>query len=115
MKQCERLIRELMIYCKTELNKRKQDITKNQKFSGVDYELGEVYKYLDFIGRNKVDVGYNITKSMPFDNFKEFIKNQAKAIQINSSKQIGNFKKFIVFSFLNDQRRTKKGFSRNSR
>jgi hypothetical protein len=84
---------------------RKNEFENKRMFSGVDYELGEVYKYLDFIGRNKVSEGFYPAKNMPFDNFKEFITNQAKSIQINASKKIGKFR-IIIYSFVNDQSRT---------
>jgi hypothetical protein len=84
---------------------RKNELENKRRFSGVDFELGEVYKYLDFIGRSNISEGFYPAKNMPFDSFKEFITNQAKSIQINASKKIGKFV-IIIYSFVNDQRRT---------
>lgn len=80
---------------KDQPRKRREDYLSSKKFSGVDNQLNEVYQYLDLIGRNKIEASYLLSKENSFDSIQEFVKNQAKALQITSSKAIG-----IIISFI---------------
>ena len=82
----------------TKINKRMENILNTKKFSGVDNKLKEVYQYLDLIGRNKVEANLLLSKGNSFDDIQDFVINQAKALQICSSKAIGTFI-FLIFSF----------------
>ena len=75
----------------TKINKRRENISNTKKFSGADNKLKEVYQYLDLIGRNKVEANLLLSKGNSFDDIQDFVINQAKALQICSSKAIGTF------------------------
>ncbi|CAI2373380.1 unnamed protein product [Moneuplotes crassus] len=65
---------------------RRRELFMTKKFSGVDDILSEVYRYLELIGNSRVEAGTLLSRGNAFDDVQGFVKNQAKALQITSSR-----------------------------